>query len=63
MQEIQDKIENRIAEVGDDQLMSLWLEYLSAKKEQSERIEKRLSEKDPVLTGAILGAVIGSLFK
>lgn len=62
MQEIEDKIEKRIVEVGDDQLMSLWLELLEKKKEASERLVERLEKKDPVLTGALIGAAIGNLF-
>ena len=62
MDEIECKIEKRIAEIGDNDLMALWLKRLELKKEQSIRIEKRLSEKDPVLTGALIGAAIGSFF-
>lgn len=62
MEELDDRIEKLIAEIGNEDLMNLWLERLSFKKEQSERIEKRLSEKDPILTGALIGAAIGSLF-
>ena len=62
MQEIEDKNENLIAEHGNDELMSAWLEFLEQKKINSERLESRLSKKDPVLVGALIGAVIGSLF-
>ena len=62
MKEIEDKIEKLIGESGNDELMAAWLEYLDKKREKAERLESRLSKKDPVLTGAIIGAFIGSLF-
>lgn len=54
-------IEKRIGEVGDDELMSLWLKRCEIKLEKSKELEKRLSEKDPVIIGGIIGAFIGSL--
>lgn len=63
MQEIEDKIEKLIAEHGNDELMAAWLEFLEAKKSNTERLANRLSKKDPVLVGALIGAVIGSLFE
>lgn len=62
MQEIEDKIEQLIANSGNDELMAAWLEFLEQKKANSERLSSRLSQKDPVLTGALIGAFIGSLF-
>lgn len=62
MQEIEDKIEKLIGESGNDELMAAWLEYLAQKKTNAERLESRLSKKYPILTGAVIGAFIGSLF-
>ena len=62
MKEIENKIENLIAKSDNDELMAAWLEYLEQKNKNSERLVKRLEDKDPILTGAIVGAIIGSLF-
>ena len=62
MQEIDDKIEELIAKSENDELMSAWLEFLEQKKANSERLASRLSQKDPVLIGALIGAFIGSVF-
>ena len=63
MKEIEDRIEQLIAEHGNDELMAAWLEFLEQKRINTERLENRISKKDPVLVGAIIGAVIGGLFK
>lgn len=63
MQEIEDKIEQLIAKSGNDELMAAWLEFLEQKKTNTERLEDRISKKDPVLVGALIGAAIGGLFK
>jgi len=62
-QEIEDKIENRIGELGDPELMKLWLDFLSQKEKDAERLIKRLSEKDPILVSALVGATIGAAIK
>jgi hypothetical protein len=63
MQEIEDKIEKLISESDNDELMAAWLEFLEKKREGAERLESRISKKDPVLIGAMIGALIGSIFE
>ena len=63
IEKIEDAIENRISEIGDDVLQSLWLEFLTKKRENNERFLQRLEQKDPVLVGGMIGALIGSLLK
>lgn len=63
MQDIENKIEKLIAEQGNDELMAAWLEFLEQKRINAERLQSRLSKKDPVLVGALIGAAIGSLFE
>jgi len=56
MDELELLIEKRIGEVGDDELMKLWLKRCEIKLEKAKEVEKRLSEKDPVIIGGIIGA-------
>ena len=63
MQEIEDKIEKLISESDNDELMAAWLEFLEKKREGAERLEGQISKKDPVLIGAMIGALIGSIFE
>ena len=63
MDEIEKKLENLIGESGNDQLMAAWLEYLDKKNEAAQKFSNRVSKKDPVIIGAAIGAIIGSLFK
>ena len=63
MDEIEKKLSNLIAENGDEKLMAAWLEYLDKKNEAAQKLSDRVSKKDPVIIGAAIGAIIGSLFK
>ena len=63
MDEIEKKLENLIGESGNDQLMAAWLEYLDKKNEAAQKFSDRVSRKDPVVIGAAIGAIIGSIFE
>lgn len=62
MQDIENKLTDLIGKTDNDELMETWLQYLKEKKDKSDRLEKRITKKDPLIIGALLGALIGSLF-
>lgn len=60
--QINNDIEQEIAESGNDKLQELWLELLAAKSEKERIFCTRIIEKDPVVIGATIGGLIGHLF-
>lgn len=61
--EIENHLTDLIGNTGDDELMDTWLEYLTLKKEASDRLSSRIDQNDPIIVGALMGALVGSLFK
>ncbi len=61
-----DEIENdliaRIADIGDDKLQDLFLEWQNARHANMQKTIDWMERKDPVFIGATIGALIGSLF-
>jgi len=62
LQEIEDAITQKIADVGNEELYAIWLEYLDAKKMGLERFVSGMEKKDSVVIGAVIGCLVGHLF-
>ena len=62
LQEIEDAITQKIADIENEDLYALWLEYLEAKTNGLERLVNGMEKKDPVVVGAVIGALVGQLF-
>ena len=60
--EIEKDITNELGESGTDYAQDLWLEYLQAKNEKTSQFAQKIIDKDPIVIGATIGAIIGHLF-
>ena len=60
--EIEKDITNELGESGSDNAQDLWLEYLEAKNEKTSLFAQKIVDKDPIVIGATIGAIIGHLF-
>lgn len=59
--EIENQIEDRIAQLGDDTLMQLWLNRLSLKNIEAEQRLTLMERNKPIIVGAIIGAAIARM--
>ena len=62
LQEIEDAITAKLAEIENTDMYDLWTEYLGAKNRGLVRLVEGMEKKDPVIIGAVIGAAIGHLF-
>lgn len=60
--EIEKDITNELGESGTDYAQDLWLEYLQAKNEKTSQFAQKIIDKDPIVIGATIGAIVGHLF-